>query len=278
VNELISISAQEYKLISQLVYDQFGINLGDKKKALVLGRLNKVVKQHGFQNFNQYYEYVLNDASGAGLSTLIDRVSTNHTFFNRENEHFDYYMTKVLPEMLTKPDVQKSKTIRIWSAGCSSGEEPYTLSMLALEYFGMKLSDWKVRILATDISVRALNKAQSGEYSEENIAKLPKMLQNKYFSKDREGNRVVSDKIREMVLFRRMNLMREKFPFRNKFHIIFCRNVMIYFDGSTRERLAEQFYNNMVPGGYLFIGHSESLGRSNQHFHYVKPAIYVRKG
>ncbi|MEJ2635082.1 MAG: protein-glutamate O-methyltransferase CheR [Calditrichia bacterium] len=278
MTEFVSISDTEYRQISQLVYDKFGINLGEKKRSLVLGRLHKIVRQNGFENFGEYYEHVLTDQSGSALRTLIDRISTNHTFFYREKSHFEYFSETVLPALANLKDSNSRKAIRIWSAGCSSGEEPYTLAMLISEYLGQDLRNWNAGVLATDISSNVLEKAGQGIYSDENVSRLPSSLKLKYFKKLPDGSWQVVPKIREMVLFRRLNLMRNEFPFRNRFHTIFCRNVMIYFDQVTRDALVHRFHRYLENDGYLFIGHSESLGRQNNYFNYLQPATYKKKG
>ncbi len=278
MTEFVSISDTEYRQISQLVYDKFGINLGEKKRSLVLGRLHKIVRQNGFENFGEYYEHVLTDQSGSALRTLIDRISTNHTFFYREKSHFEYFSETVLPALANAKDSNPGKAIRIWSAGCSSGEEPYTLAMLISEYLGQDLRNWNAGVLATDISSNVLEKAGQGIYSDENVSRLPSSLKLKYFKKLPDGSWQVVPKIREMVLFRRLNLMRNEFPFRNRFHTIFCRNVMIYFDQVTRDALVHRFHRYLENDGYLFIGHSESLGRQNNYFNYLQPATYKKKG
>ncbi len=276
VNGLLSLSDREYAMISQLVYEKFGINLGEKKRSLVLGRLHKLVRQYNFNNFEQFYKFVLQDSTGEALSALVDRISTNHTYFYRENAHYDYFSSQVLPQLISSLSARRESSIRIWSAGCSSGEEPYTLAMLLGEYLGTDLPRWKIGILATDISERVLEKAREGIYSKENVSKLPPKYRQKYFTPLANGQMQVNDSLKKMVLFRRLNLIRPSFPFRQKFHSIFCRNVMIYFDMPTREKIVGNFYNFMDPGAHFFIGMSESLGRRNPFFNYVQPAIYQK--
>ena len=273
MNELVELSEREYQKISDLVYKQAGINLGDKKKSLVIGRLQKILKQNGFDNFSQYYNHVLNDKSGEALVLLLDRISTNHTFFFRENDHFNYFVQTAVPHAINQAIQRGEKQIRIWSAGCSSGEEPYTLAMLLSDYL-KNYPEMSFAILGTDISTRVLEVAQRAEYNAENIERLPADLRRRFFRKAGEGRLRVSDEIRNYVLYKRLNLMRESFPFQKKFHIIFCRNVMIYFDNETRDNLVRKFAANLIPQGHLFIGHSETLGRNNQYFKYLKPAVY----
>jgi chemotaxis protein methyltransferase CheR len=277
VTGFIQLSDQEYSLLRDLIYSQFGINLGERKRALIIGRLNKVLKHMGFSDFQQYYDYVISDSSGDALTTLINRISTNHTYFYREADHFHYFSQHLLPEMAEKLKKQHRQDLRIWCPGCSSGEEPYTLAMLIAEFFGKDLPLWDPGILATDISLSALDKARNGIYLHANVSALPPNLQRNYFQRLSQDESVVIGKLKDMILFRRLNLMGSRFPFKRKFHVIFCRNVMIYFDKPTRETLIDRFSHYLEGGGYLFIGHSETLGRENPHFTYVQPAIYRKE-
>jgi len=274
VIETTSLTDKEYTLFSKLVYSKFGISLGIQKKTLIAGRLNKVLRQHNFTSFKQYYDYLLSDPTGQSLLTLIDRISTNHTFFNRENDHFEFFSNTVMPEIERRLKKRNEKDIRIWSAGCSSGEESYTLAMLLLEHFGREASFWDLGILATDISTTALEKANAGIYNSENVTKLSAQLRNKYMRHLQDGNWIVDDRLKKLVLHRRFNLISDNYPFKKRFHVIFCRNVMIYFDKPTREVLVNKFHKFLDNEGYLFIGHSETLGRDNCKFRYIKPAIY----
>ena len=271
---LTPITDREFKLIRELVYSRFGIALGDQKRSLVVGRLNKIIRQGGFRSFKEYYDYVVEDSSGKAILTLIDRISTNHTFFYRENDHFEYFVKTALPASLNIQRSMRKDDFRIWVAGCSSGEEPYTLGMLLMEALGKDFKKWKTGILATDISTQALEKSVAGIYSAENVAHLPKTLQNKYFKRIDKANYEVVDDLKKLITYRRLNLMRPNYPFKKKFHHIFCRNVMIYFDRPTRDDLVRKFYQYTEPGGFLFIGHSETLGRDDAYYQYIKPAIY----
>ena len=274
MNELISITPKEFQNIRTLVYKNVGINLTDQKQSLVASRLQKILREYGFTNFKQYYDYVISDTTGQALSTLVNRISTNHTFFYRENDHFKYLSQRVLPELAMR--LKSEKNLRIWCAGCSSGEEPYTLAMLLLEYFGKDMLFWKVGILATDISTNVLETAKRGKYDEENIRHLPPEFVEKYFTRIGNDSWQVRDNLKKVVLFKRLNLLRESYPFKGTFNIIFCRNVMIYFDKVTREGLIQRFYRYTEPGGYLFTGHSESIGRGKRLFRYLQPAVYVK--
>ncbi len=261
-----------------LIYDRFGINLTDQKRSLLVGRLQKLIRASGFTGFRQYYEHLINDSTEKALGELVDRVSTNHTYFNREKDHFDYFINTALPALTARLEREGRRDLRIWCAGCSSGEEPYMLLMLMREYFGTAYSRWDAGILATDISMKALSKAMAGVYDDDRVRLVPEPLRAKYFRSLGGGRWQVSEELRREATFRRFNLMNARFPFKRPFQVIFCRNVMIYFDQPTREALVSRFHDCTEPGGYLFIGHSETLGRHQQRYRYLLPAAYQKDG
>lgn len=271
---MIQITEKEFKQLAEYIQLNYGIHLKQEKQALVMGRLHHVLVSKNFTSFKDYYNYVVSDRTGEAVMTLVDKITTNHTFFMRENDHFHFFRENVLPYLEA---TVKDKDLRIWSAGCSSGEEPYTLAMLIDEYFGVNKLFWDAKVLATDISVHVLDKAQKGMYSLEDISVLPMNWRNQYFNLQGQGQAIINDKIKQEVIFRKFNLMEPTFPFRRKFHVIFCRNVMIYFDNPTKQALVEKFYKQLEPGGYLFIGHSESLPRESTPFNYVMPAVYRKE-
>jgi len=268
------ITDKEFGAIRKLVYDKFGINLTEQKKTLVVGRLQKVLREREFATFDEYFQWLIQDKSGSGLDELATRISTNHTFFYREKAHFEFFQGTVLPEIHARHQATGNKEFRIWCAGCSSGEEPYTLMMLMMDFLGSQLNQWKPILLATDISARALKTAMSGEYPQDRVSQLPPGLRNKYFQKTPDGLMSVAPAVRDRIFFRRHNLMDPTFPFKKQFDAIFCRNVMIYFDRPTRNTLVGKYHQHTVPGGYLFIGHSETLGRDETPYNYVMPAVY----
>jgi len=273
---LMSISDFEFKLIRELIYKKFGINLTEAKKSLVVGRLQKLIRSLSFDSFKQYYDYLIADKTGRALDQLVNKISTNHTFFYRESAHFEYFKDVVLPEMTAALKLQSTCDLRVWCAGCSTGEEPYMLAMFLLDHFGSSYAQWSAGVLATDISGRALAKAVAGTYNGENVCNVPPWARA-YFCKTAPDQWAVIETVKREVTFRRFNLMNVAFPFKKPFHVIFCRNVMIYFDQQTRTELIRKFYAALVPGGYFFVGHSESLGRSQALFEYVQPAIYRRR-
>jgi chemotaxis protein methyltransferase CheR len=273
--ETSEISDAEFQKIRKMVYDHFGINLSEQKRSLVVGRLQKVLRARGFVDHGEYMQWLENDRTGEGLEELANRISTNHTFFYREEAHFNYFQNTVLPE-ITARRRNGGGPIRIWCAGCSSGEEPYTLAMLMREHLGVELDVNHAILLATDLSARALQIAMRGVYSNEKLEQMPSALRSKYFRRHDAGHYVVVDEIRQAVIYRRHNLMDATFPFKNKFDAVFCRNVMIYFDRPTCDALIRKFHRHTVPNGNLFIGHSETLGRDSELYDYIIPAAYRR--
>ena len=277
-NGMMAISDSEFKHIRDLIYKRFGINLTEQKRSLLVGRLQKLMRQLRLQSFAEYFSYLENDKTEASLGELVDLISTNHTYFNREKEHFTYFSETALPAVIEKLKRQNRKDLRIWCAGCSSGEEPYTLLMLMMEYLGNDYKSWDAGILATDISDKALTAARSGAYATDRVMQLPAPLRNKYFAPAGAGEMQVIDKVKNEVTYRRFNLMNTTFPFKKPFQMIFCRNVMIYFDQVTRDALVSRYHKHTENDGYLFIGHSETLGREQNIYNYIQPALYQKGG
>ncbi len=273
---MLVISDAEFEKLRALIKERFGIHLTDQKRSLVVGRLQKLLRTEGFATFSAYYEHLVTDKSERGLSELINRISTNHTYFNREKGHFDFFAQTALPEIAARLRRENSRDLRIWCAGCSSGEEPYMLVMLMMEYFGREYAQWNAGILATDISEPVLATARAGVYTEERVQQLPEALRRKYFRSCGNAQARIDEAVRQEITFRRFNLMNLQFPFKKHFHIIFCRNVMIYFDQPTRETLVRRFHQITAPDGYLFIGHSETLGRNHDLYRYVMPAVFQK--
>ncbi|RED56200.1 MULTISPECIES: CheR family methyltransferase [Cohnella] len=268
------ITEQEFKQFSEYIKLHYGIHLKAEKLSLVASRLNRELAGRNFNNLSDYLSYVVADRTGQAAVTLLDKITTNYTFFMREPAHFYFFRDKVLPYLAS---TVKDKDLRIWSAACSSGEEPYTLAMMIDEYFGPEKAQWDTKILATDISNQVLEIAGKGIYTKDKIAALPAAWKLNYFRELDGEQSVLADRIRNEVIFRKLNFMDKVFPFKRKFQVIFCRNVMIYFDNKTKYQLIDKLYDLTEYGGYLFIGHSESLDRNATRFKYVMPAVY-RKG
>ena len=272
------ISNEEFELFRSLIYDTCGINLQLSKKELVKARLSKRLPKVGTNSFNDYYKYVTKtDKTGKELIHLIDSISTNKTDFFREIKHFDFLNTTLLPELIAKKE-KNDKKLRIWCAASSSGEEPYTLAITVLNHIKPS-NGWDIKILATDISTEILQKAVTGIYKMETLKDIPPGTVSAHFSKvivDNAHCYEAKDHLKNLITYRRFNLMTEKFPFKNPFDFIFCRNVMIYFDLETQHRLVSKFYDCLPKNGYLFIGHSETLSKSNSSFKYTQPAVYQK--
>ena len=270
---MLNLKDSEFRELTGYMKTNYGINLTEKK-LLIEGRLSNVVTDKGFSNFSDYLKFVFKDASGNEITNLVNKLTTNHTFFMREAEHFKYFSDIVLPYLQAS---SRNKDLRIWSAGCSSGEEPYTLAMIISDYFGNEKSIWNTKILATDISQKVLEQAKNGVYSGEAVNTLSKYWMMQYFNKIDNENYQITEEIRNEIIYREFNLMAETFPFKKKFHVIFCRNVMIYFEPKTKMELINKFYDMTESGGYLFIGHSESINKNETEYKYIMPAVY-RKG
>lgn len=264
----------QFSKFSALIYAKCGIHLKPEKKELLNARLGKRLRATGIDSFKAYYEYVTHDTSGAELVHLIDSVSTNFTSFFRENAHFDYLSSTVLPAYLAE-NRGSGQGITIWSAACSSGEEPYTLAMV-LEAFVSSNPGMQYRIRATDISTKVLALARQAVYPEDRVAKVPPQFLKRFFQKGvgkSAGFVRVKEQLRRKVSFERFNLM-DELPCQESLDIIFCRNVMIYFNSATQQALVDKFYRCLAPGGHLFIGHSESLTSINHKFAQVASTAY----
>jgi len=265
------LSDAEFFSFCQLVHQHAGIHLTPQKKELVRGRLMKILRQRGISSFRDYYQKVLQDQSGLELVHLLDAISTNQTSFWREPGHFEYLAREILPTWRSRGPVQRT----IWSAGCSSGEEPYTLAMVCLDVLeDQDLS--RLKILASDINTQVLEQARRGVYPFSRVEPLPEDYRRRFCQRGVgkcEGLVRVKPEVRQFVEFFRLNLM-DPLPFGEELDLIFCRNVMIYFSKQTQAELVKKFYRCLKPGGYLFIGHSESLCGHQNGFHYLRPTIY----
>lgn len=271
---MVNITQAEYEDLTSYIKLKFGISLGDQKKTLVEGRMEKVLQQLGIKEFAVYLDYLKKDATGKADIALVNAITTNHTFFMRETDHFKYYAEAALPKIVAKIN---DGDLRTWCAACSSGEEAYTLAMIIKDFFAFKEAGWDTKVLATDISLTALNAAKSGVYSSDAVRSLPQKWQKIYFQKKGDLHYVVKDTLKEEIIFRQFNLINKTFPFKRKFHAIFCRNVMIYFDALTRRELINKLYQSLEYGGYLFIGHSEVIDRQESLFSYVMPSVYRKE-
>lgn len=272
----VQISDAQYQQLCRMVYELSGINLGDQKRELLKARLAKRFRALGYTDVRAYMDLLRSDTSGQEIVNFLDVITTNKTDFFREPQHFDFLTQEILPNLdrICGPGGE----FRLWSAACSSGEEPYTLAIVLMQNRGL-LGRRRVSIVASDLSTKVLASAQRGVYAGERVAGIPRDILTRYFQKGQnrwQGHVRVRPELRELVRYQRINLM-DSFSFDQPFHVIFCRNVMIYFDKLTQERLVEKFRHTMVNGGYLFVGHSESLAGIKHGFKFVRPAVY-RKG
>ena len=274
--ESVELSDREFQMFRALIFEKSGISLNEGKKELVRTRLGTRMREGGFKSYMDYFKYIKEDRTETELVTLLDAISTNLTSFFREINHFHFLTKTIIPEMVAKKRTSGMKEARVWSAGCSSGEEPYSIAFTLMDHMET-IQTWDVKILATDISTQMLERAARGLYKEDNVKSLPKNVVLKYFQKEQSEEKTfyqVRKEVRDIVHFKRFNLMTATFPFKRKFDFIFCRNVMIYFDKPTQQTLINKFFNHLTPGGYLLIGHSESLTGVHHQFKYVQPTIY----
>jgi chemotaxis protein methyltransferase CheR len=271
------LNDNEYEKISRLVYEQCGINLHEGKKQLVKARLGKRLREGNFKSFGDYYRYVTMEEGTDELIFMIDALSTNLTFFFREESHFKK-LSNIINTMAKVSSKEKlPKKLSVWSAGCSTGEEPYSIAMTILE--GVEAFSWDIKILATDISTRVVRTASKGIFDKERLKNVPIPLMKKHFQKgfgNNEGQFRVKKQVRDMIQFLRFNLMEEP-PRNHRFDIVFCRNVMIYFDKKTQGALVSRFHECLNRGGYLFIGHSESLTGLSHTLEYIEPGVYRKQ-
>lgn len=267
------LSNSDLKRLCKLIYEESGISIQADKRIMLEGRLKRRMSKLNLESYGEYCEYLFSGQDGDELVQLIDAVTTNKTDFFREKAHFDFLASTALSE------ISRSgfRELVIWSAGCSTGEEPYTLAMVLSEYAEAH-PGFRARVLATDICTAVLGKAELGVFTSESTRQVPPELRKKYFMRSRNPGsdlvRVVPE-LREMVEFRRVNLI-DDFGIRERVNAIFCRNVIIYFDRPTQERLFERMSRQLVDGGYLFVGHSESLHHMNLPLTPVAPALYRR--
>ena len=272
-----SLNDKQFRRLSEFIEGEVGIKMPANKRIMLEGRLRKRLKALGMSNFEEYVEHVFSEDDGE-IVHMIDVVTTNKTDFFREPEHFRYLQDKLIPTHLSD-GWGVDLPFKVWSAAASTGEEAYSLAIVLSE-FGRMERGFRYRILGTDISTAVLHTAQKGVYPANRIAPVALELRKRYFlrSRDREAELVrVRAEIRKNVVFHRLNLMIPQYPLQDRFQVIFCRNVIIYFDRPRQEALLRRLYNFLVPGGYLFLGHSESLAGINLPLVSVAPTIYQRQ-
>ena len=265
----MTISDNDFRRLVNFVQSTYGIDL-TQKRQLITGRLSVTIKQLGYANFSDFVEHLLKTKDEKEMTLLLNKLTTNYTFFMREEDHLNYFRDKIIPDIVRRHE--KDKSLAIWSAGCSTGEEPYNISMYLFDYLGAQASQWDTRILATDISAQALNTARQGIYELPDT--IPAEWRRKYFIDQKDGRHAVCPALKNNVIFQPFNLM-EPIKFRRKFDVIFCRNVMIYFDQPTTDALVQRFYDATNPGGYLLISYSENLS-PNTPYRRLAPATFQK--
>jgi chemotaxis protein methyltransferase CheR len=271
------ISSRDYSRLRELVYNQAGINLGSERKTMLEGRIRRRLKDLAIHTYGEYCDYLF---SGEGLRDelvhLIDVVTTNKTDFFREPRHFEFLTITVAPEFVAANAARRP--LLVWSAACSTGEEPYTLAMVLSEYAATH-PGFAFKIIATDISTTVLKKAGLGIYSTAAVKPVPQSLKVKYFMRGRERSlervRVVPE-LRRLIEFRHLNFMDSDYGIPEKFDAIFCRNVIIYFDRPTQQSILKKITRHLLPGGYLFVGHAETLHELDLPVTPIAPALYRR--
>jgi len=276
---LCSMRTKEFEQFSALIYDEVGIKMPPAKKTMLEARLQKRLKALGMHSFQEYSDFIFSPAGREQeIIHLIDVVTTNKTDFFREPQHFDFLVREAIPTMQKIRGAGESSTnpFRIWSAGCSTGEEPYTMAMVLSDYAATN-QGFRFSILASDICTQVLQKAAAGVYGDDRIDTIPMSLKRKYLlrSKDRSKGLVrIAPELRTCVSFKRVNFMDEQFGINERMDVIFCRNVVIYFDKPTQAKLMKKFHRQLVSGGYLFIGHSETLNGLGVPFTQVANTVY----
>ena len=266
----------EFEFIRQLVYQRSRICLDAGKREMVSARLGKRLRATNLGTVTEYCRLLQSPEAGEELAHLIDAISTNHTFFFRENAHFEFVRDRIVPEMSQRQRAERWPRFLAWSAACSSGEEPYSLAITLQESLG---ATWDWHIQCTDISHRVLEQANRGIYRDDIVDRMPPATVRKYFQKGigpQHGNYRVRAELRQHLSFQQLNLLEHEPPLTEPFHVIFCRNVMIYFDRQTQEELVRRLTRRLVPGGYLLVGHSESLAGIAHTLELVRPATYRR--
>jgi chemotaxis protein methyltransferase CheR len=270
----MEVSVAEFRSVASLVQKTFGIHLPETKRAMMSCRMYKVVRAAGCGSFAEFYRKHLTNPTHEALSNLANALSTNHTYFNREDSHFWFFRDEVLPELIRHQQRVGRRDIRVWCAASSSGEEPYTLAMVIRDALGSSAGNFQGGLLATDISKNALGKARKGIYPSDGAMELPESYYRKFFRSVGDGMSEVVPEIKSEVTFRRFNLMNQRYPFKQPFHAVFCRNVMIYFEEDTKKKVVERIYDVTAPGGYLFVGMAETISGLGTGFRAVCPGVY----
>ena len=275
------VSNADFKCLSRLIYQKVGIKIPESKKTMLIGRLSKRLKALKLSTMREYCEYLFTP-EGRQLEHVhfLDVVTTNKTDFYREPNHFEFLSASLLPQW--QDSIDENRKFNIWSAGCSTGEEPYTMAMVLNEYAeATTRQSFDYQIIATDISTRVLDHAKKAIYHSDRIEPIPTPIRKKYLQRSKNDTSPlirIGEQLRNKVRFSRINFMNNSFSLPNKMDAIFCRNVIIYFDKTTQEQLIQKFCHNLQPGGYLFLGHSESIHGFNVPLDQIGPTVYQYNG
>lgn len=271
------LTDKEFDKIRELIYEQTGIHLADHKRALVYSRLARRLRHHGLKSYTEYYQFVRDrDRDGREMVEMINCITTNKTEFFREPHHFDFLRDTVFPQYKDQVLQGGNRRIRIWCSAASTGQEPYTIAMTVRECFG-KAEGWDIKILATDIDTSVLDYAEKGTYKPDQAESLTNSHIKRFFHRgrgDREGYVTADSELKNLIAFRKLNLQDNPWPMKGPFDIIFCRNVIIYFDKPTQNRLIHRMKDLLKPGGYLMLGHSEALHGIEHGFEHHGKNIY----
>lgn len=269
VNE--TLSDQDFSFIQNLIYQETGIVIADHKREMIYRRLVRRAKDLKLVTLTEYCN-ILKSEKDKEIVNFINAVTTNLTSFFRENHHFDFMKNTFIPEFLKSGE----KRLRVWSSAASTGEEPYSIAMTMLDALGNNINSLDAKILASDLDTQVLQTAKKGHYSADRVKDLPESLKSKWFVKDsHSGSYVVNDKLKSILTFNKLNLL-GSWPMTGKFHLIFCRNVLIYFDRPTQEKIAKRFLDVLTPGGILMLGHSESILKGSRDFESLGKTIYKK--
>jgi chemotaxis protein methyltransferase CheR len=269
MKRMTDIQFEKYRI---LIHHNFGIHFLPTKREIVATKVDKLMRKYNLSSYDEYYQLLTKGANGEYWAEFADEITVHQTNFFREKNHFEFLRTRLRFILESNPRIMETKEIRVWSAGCSTGEEPYTLAMVLKEWLPDEV---KIRILATDVSGRSVATAQRGVYPGTIKKDMDPYFLMEYFIHDGEHYQVKPE-LKELITFRLFNLM-DPFPFKNTFDIIFCRNVMIYFDAQVQQELVRKFHNFLGKGGLLFIGHSESLINKQYTFKYIQPTVYQKE-
>ena len=277
----VHLSDKDFNRFRKLIFELAGITLSEHKRALVYSRLAKRLRANKLDSYSDYYELVSQaDPDSQEIVEFINAITTNKSSFFREPHHFEFLREEIFPAFLDEMNASRRKSIRIWSAGCSAGQEPYTLAMTLFEFFGAE-SSAEFHILATDIDTNVLSRAREGIYNDEQIEDIPDYLLRKYFLKgkgERAGLAKAGKDLQSIIQFNRLNLFDATWPMKEKLDIIFCRNVIIYFNRDTQRKLISRMTQHLKPGGYLMLGHSESLHGYESGLQHVRKNVYRFNG